>query len=236
MKSLLSLTAAVFITVFSISGACAGSILVSSGDYGYGVAGWSNFSAVLDAATGDQVDVAANFENLSQVLGYDAIMLDVRQSTSTLTVTEISNITAFRNTGRRMVLFGENTSWAGWNEQVLSIAGGAANGGYFGAASAVGGNPLTQGVSSIWLSASGLASGGTSLFNQNWATLWGDNILTLLDINFHSDALWGSYDNARFASNVASWAADAMAVPAPAAIWLLGSALAAFIGFRRRFG
>ena len=61
-----------------------------------------------------------NFENLAQMLSYNAIWLDARSfGGSLLSANELSNIATFIATGRRVVLMGENTNWTTWDNQIL---------------------------------------------------------------------------------------------------------------------
>jgi len=90
----------------------ANSVLASTGGqylgYGYGNYYWNNITAALNSATGNNVYTTADFSNLSQMLTYDAIWLDIRDTSSLLSATELSNISSFLGTGRRAVLIGEN--------------------------------------------------------------------------------------------------------------------------------
>ena len=112
--------------------------------------------------------------------------------------------------------------------------GGSQVSGWTGPAFAGAPTELTAGVAVTLVDSAGVAAGGTALFDQNWATLWGENVLTLLDVNAFSNAMWGTGNNAQFALNVAAWLADSTATPIPGAAWLLGSGLAGLIALRRR--
>lgn len=228
--------------LLSVSGsAFALSLLVSEGRYSYGGYGrttFDNMTAAIDAATGNNVDVVYNFEDLTTMLAYDAIWLDARESWTTLSTLEIANITSYISTGRKAVLVGENSGWTTWNNQLMGIVGGTFSGTYSGYTSTIISNELTDGVSQVYLPAGGIVvSGGTALFDRNFATLWGDNVLTVLDLNVHTDSMWSYVDNAEFAINVANWVADSNInpVPEPATMLLLGSGLAGLAGLRRRF-
>ncbi|SEL93466.1 VPLPA-CTERM protein sorting domain-containing protein [Syntrophus gentianae] len=200
--------------------------------YGYGYSSWTNMTNALDTATGNQVTVVSNFSNLSQMMTYDALWLDQRWTSGSLAATEVSNIASFIATGRKVVMIGENSSWTSWNNQILGIVGGTFAGESSATAYPIVFNSLTNGISSIDLPTAGLANGGTALFDQNFATLWGSNVLTLLDVN----VLDNSYGNAQFETNVANWVADSgPVVPIPAAVWLLGSGLIGLFGLRRKF-
>lgn len=203
--------------------------------YGYGETQWSNFTAALDAATSNNITLTPAFMDMAQMMAHDAIFLDLRLSPA-LSPQELANISAYMGTGRKVLMMGEtNGSWAAWNAQILSLVGGVSIGDFTGPTTAVGGHPLTAGVASVVVPLGGVATGaGTPLFAQNWATLWGDNVLTLLDSNTFENIMWGTADNQQFALNVAAWIADSRPAPIPGAIWLLGSGLAGLVAIRRR--
>ena len=211
-------------------------MLASTGNqysgYGYGNNYWDNMTTALNNAC-PNIDTASNFENLTQMLSYDALWLDARQTTSLLSTTELSNLSTFIGTGRRVVLMGENDNWTGWNNQILALGGGSYGSHYNGIASPVVDNELTNGVSTVYLPTAGRAVGGTALFDQNFATLWGDNVLTVLDINFFSDYYWTTEDNQVFAQNVANWVC-ASTVPLPGTVWLLSVGIAGLAVIRRK--
>lgn len=213
----------------------------STGDngYGYGFSRWTEFTSALDSASGNNVTVG-NLNSLSNMLTYDALMVDQRWTSGMLTASEINNITQFANTGRKVFMVGENSSWTTWNNQILGIGGGSYSGTNSSATtSPIISNSLTAGVGAISLPTAGVANGGTALFNVNWATLFGNNILTMLDVNVFEN--WTG-SNAVFGTNVANWLADSDGgtpppppgqVPLPAAVWLFGSAILGFAGFNR---
>ncbi len=181
-------------------------------DWGYGVGGWSGVTALLDEATGGNVAVVDGFEDLAQMLDYDALWLDARYSFPApvrLTALEIANIQAFVGTGRRVVLFGENMDFfGGWDESVLAVVGGTLESVRLNTPVAgVPGHELTDGVQSVAPVMAGVAGGGTPLFEQNFATTWGANVVTVLDVSLFSDANLGQHDNAVFADNLVRWVA-----------------------------
>ena len=154
----------------------------STGDigYGYGFYNWDNMTSYLNTESGSGITTVTNFENYSQMAGYEALWLDQRWTGGSLSLTEIANITAFAATGKKVVLIGENDAWTTWDQQILSITGGTFGGTFYGTANAIVSNDITAGVSSCYLPASGLVAtgGGTALFDHNFATLWDENVLT----------------------------------------------------------
>jgi hypothetical protein len=211
--------------------------------YGYGYNQWDNITNALNTASGNGVTVTSNFTNLAQMLAADALWLDQRWTGGSLSGTELSNLATFISTGKRVVMIGENSAWASWNNQILGLVGGTFVGDGFGSATTIYSHALTAGVSSVTLPAAGLStvSGGTALFNQNWATLWGanQNVLTLLDVNVMSDGNWGAANNAVFANNVAQWISAAPPqtnVPdGGSTVAMMGLAALALAGARRKF-
>ena len=231
--------------IFCALPARAGSILaVDDGYDGYKVGGavWTQFTAKLDAASGGSVFLAPNFEDLSLMLGYDALLLPARDPSDSLSAAEVAAISAFIATGRRVLLFGENDNWAGWNEQVVAIAGGAyvpePYDSYWAYSSPLVGNEITDGADSIlgfWV---GVAAGGTQLYSgRNFVTLWGpsQNVLTILDENVVEDGYQADADDARFTTNIANWlAGSGTAVPEPSGLALLVAGLASLTAARKR--
>ncbi len=212
------------------------SLLVSEGvgDFAYGDSEWTNMTAALDSAFGGSanIDVVPNLEDLGLMLSYDALWLDRRWASGSLSSLEESNIAAFIGSGRRVVMIGENKVWATWNSQILGIVGGTYNDSWYtGTTSSILAHELTVGVSTIDLPMGGTASNGTPLFEENFATLWDGNdndevltildmnfmsnmsdyynVLTILDVNLMGDGSWGSEDNGQFATNTANWLAAA---------------------------
>jgi hypothetical protein len=226
--------------------AVAGSILTSdAGYFGYRVGGsnWTEFTAKLETASGGNVSFAPNFDNLAQMLNYDALLLPARNPVDILGAPEIANIKAYIATGRRVLLFGENDNWNGWDQQVVSIAGGSyisePYNTYWAYSSSIVSNDITKDANSIMGFWVGVADGGEQLYSgKNFVTLWGTskNVLTILDENVVEDAYQAGFgDDAKFTTNVANWlAGESTQVPEPATLALVGAALVGVAATRRR--
>lgn len=179
--------------------------------FGYGDTRYDNFSAEIDTWF-STVDIAPNLEDMSQMMQYDAIMVQLREFNAVLTPTEKSNLTAYIATGRRVLMIGENPSlWFSWNNDLCTVAGGSStnqeSNGVYRVANAW--PILTDGVSSVEIPNGGIANGGTSIFTTNTATVWSgngsSNVLTMLDVNVFEDDRWNTLDGAVFSANVAEW-------------------------------
>lgn len=217
-SSLGLLTAITFFTFITPASAHASTVLVRQSPvfgYGYTGNGWTTMKTKIDNAFngGADVTVVSDYESAT-LTDYDALWVDLGnmngQPNNTLSANEISKIESFASTGRRVVLVGENSSWTTWDGSILSIVGGSFTSEYDGSATTAYTHALTTSVSSIRLPTGGRASGGTSLFDQSVATLWGSsqNVLVMLDVNVWSDTYIGDQDNEQFAQNVANWIAN----------------------------
>lgn len=212
------------------------------GFYGYGGDRWSNTTNALDLATGNRVVKKVSFDNTVRVNAADALWIDVGDiydtPGNTLSPAEVINVTNFINSGRRVVMFGENDSWVNWNNSILSLVGGSPEDSYsYGSASTQVSNSLTDGVSSIYIGGggneAGLAAGGTQLFSQNVATLWSPNVLSILDLGVFEDQHLDDLDNTQFRDNVVNWITTP--VPEPTSLLLTCSILGIVsASYRRR--
>jgi PKD repeat protein len=203
-----------------------GALLVNTtsntGNYGYNQSYWPGMTAELNSAFDNDITVVPDLENLDLMMAFDALWVDQRWTNGTLTQTEINNIKAFAATGRMVVMIGENSSWSTWNNQILGIAGGSFSGSSSGDSDAIFDHPITNNASTVYIAGGGTAAGGISLYDQNFATLWGDNknILTVLDVNIFDNYYWSYQSNQQFSINVANWLAagqvDVAILPAEA--------------------
>lgn len=205
---------------------------IINSDLYYGSSEWSKMTAAVEDGGNNQVTFVADFEDLSLMLQYNALWLQMRSiscspdfnCSGTLSSLEINNIRAFIASGRRVVMIGEwggwpygtELGWQDWNNQILSIVEGSYDTAYGDSPVAI--NPvsiinhkLTEGVNELELIGNryGAANGGLALFEPNFATLWGniDNVLTVLDTGVFDDSRWDLGDNGQFSTNVADWIA-----------------------------
>ena len=208
--------------------------------YGYGKNNWDNMTSAINNAIGAS-NVVLLDDLTGSLSGYDALMVELRNPSDVLSTTEMSNLQAFITTGKRVVMFGENDIWYVWNNSILGVVGGSFDMYDSGVIDKRYDHFLTTDVSSVYLPVGGIAVGGTSLFDGNFATLWepGLNVLTVLDVNVVSDVYWNYYDNSQFATNIANWLARSPSspnnnvVPEPTSVLLFGFGLLA-IGVRRK--
>ena len=245
LRSKILFISLVIVACLALPTAClGGTLLVNQVDpylgYGYGLYYWDSFSAALDGAYGaGNISVStAAMDNLATLLGYDSLLVGPRQSGAGtgLSATEISVLSSYVATGRRVALVGENAAWADWDTSILQAVGGTFGGEFDGNSAAVLAHPLTAGVSQVYFAIDGLAVGGTSLFAANVATLWGggQSALTLLSVNVIEDDNWATLNDAAFGTNIAEWLAgdEGPSIPEPSTFVLFGAG-ALLIGIRR---
>ena len=211
------------------------------GLYGYGGSNSPTWTATLDSDFGGAGNITAISDLSGDLSPYTALLVDLRDFGDAFSGAESSNIASFLASGRRMMIFGENLAWPGWDASIAGLFGASVAGNqcFSGASATAVSNALTAGVGSVSPGCSGELSGGTSLFADPFAILYGPsaNALVLMDVNTCSDAGQPSADNARFCSNAAQWLADSEAVsatPEPASVVLVASGLIGVAGIARR--
>lgn len=201
-----------------------------SGHY-VGGTDWTKFTTSLDTLGGGYV--VGSLGDASAVAAADALIINARydfDGNNQFSDAELANVLGFLETGKRVLIVGEGAPWyTNWNGFVFDLvtqATGqtASNGGMgaSGAANPFAGFELTNGVGAFNMEGAGLATGGTALFDKNFATLWAPNLLTVLDFNAFKDN-----PSPAFRDNMASWLGASSAVPEPStwAMMILGFGL-----------
>ena len=186
----------------------------STSPVGIGRPQWTQMTADLSAAAGSPlITSTAALDDPAALQACTGLWVDLGQSSESLTSAETSNLQAFIQSGRRVVLIGENSYYGTWDGSILSAVGGAyANGNFNGATPARSYTVLTTGVASLNVTQAGTAASSsvsTSLFQDRVATTWGpaQNALVMLDTEALADPALSAAGNSAFASNVATWVA-----------------------------
>jgi hypothetical protein len=216
------ITAAFLAGVFHNFNFAAGSVLdclTPNGDgIGYDQFAWTTMTADLNSANGSLLATTSDLSNLSLLMSYTGLWVDVRQpGTGTLTATETANLQTFIASGRRVVLIGgagpeqQQSNFSSWNDAILTAAGASAGTTFFSstATPAYATSPVTTSVSSIAVPSGAVVSSGVTLFADRVATVWGParNALVVLDSTTLDDDFIGKNSDAMFAGNLASWVA-----------------------------
>ena len=204
-----------------------GRVLVREGGmvYGYGRDDSIYPTQTMDIVLGDRIVVVEDFNDLQQVLGSDALWVDLGAHNESLNGAEIENIKAFIDTGRRVVMWGERDNyWGVWDNDILSTVGSQLGNGYLAdQITTQFDHFLTRNVNTITIQGGAEApqGEGTSLFDRNVVTLWGElqNVLTILDTgminclpDYDNVIRYFDTDNEIFVTNVIEW----VGVPGPA--------------------
>jgi hypothetical protein len=207
----------------------------------WGSASFSNMQGAMTSAFGGVANVSTftNIASLATLASSTALYLDLGPSSNSLTVAEQNTLSQYIASGRRVFFLGENTGWATWNADFLSVVGGSAGpNGTTGNITSIVNNVITAGVTSVAVTGPGTATGGTQLFNQNVMQLRGaqQNVFSSFDYNAFTNANWSLENNARLGQNVSAWlaATPTVVIPEPSTYALLGTGLVALIAIRRR--
>ena len=203
--------------------------------YGYGGNQWTSFSNQIDrAVTASGGRTSTVTEMTASARDFDALLLDLRPNNVELSRAEITQLKSFIDSGKRVLLIGENDSvWEKWDLQLLDVVGGRLRtGGYDGEVHRVLQHPLTKNLPTMQVPLAGTAIGGTALFDQNFATLWGERrtVLTVLDVNVFADDL----GTPTFQHNVAAWLASPVPEMHSMALMLAGLGVLGMMTRRRR--
>lgn len=202
----------------------------------FGGSAWTEFTTMFDAT--HTRTAGADFSNAGVFSGMDAAWVDQELGNS-LSAAEITNLGAFASSGHKIVLIGENSSWAAWNASIMSVVGGAhVNDCQWASGTPLVGGALTTGITSVYnVCGSTISAGGgeTVLFSNAMAALYSigsGQALVILDSNWNDNSYMSSEDNRQFASNVIDWLATP--VPEPGTWLLMALGLGAVGVFARR--
>ncbi|AGN11274.1 hypothetical protein [Simiduia agarivorans] len=169
----------------------------------------------------------------------DSLWLSTSTFNDNLSGGELSNLNDYINSGRRVVLHGENSNWSGWNTSLLDLLGGTWGVGCDSWLTPVVGNSngLTNGVSEINIPCDAHVTSGDriDLVLDGSISVWGahENVLLILDGNWLADGF--SAPNLDFAKNIGNWLADSsrVSVSEPSGLVIFCIALLGF-GISRR--
>ncbi len=200
------------------------------GDYfnrGLGTYDWHDANALLNQNTAITPTYVLNLEDQAQVMAADAIWINERWTTGSLSAKEMNNLAQFIATGRKVVFIGENNNWRTWNDQFLSIFGIATDPVphyWTGHQDPLLQNSLTAGMTGLYISEGGVPLGGKPLFAAGVVSLFGptDNVLTVLDSNVFEGNLSPFEGHQEFAFNTFRWIAT---VPEPGVLSLFAISL-----------
>lgn len=250
------ISVSLFCLLFFTGNANATSLLIVQGPGGggfggYGDGSYGTYTNIFNTTFGgsSNITLTADLSNAAQVNSHDAIVVELRNGTDTLSATEIANLSSFIASGRRVVMFGENTSWQTWDTSLLSVVGGTYGGGvpiqgpdgsfvnYKIPVSSFS-HPLTAGMTEIFQVHGSTAVGGTALFGfTNIGTLWGGSLNVLTYLSYNEFFSGGDPSQDIFNQNIADWLYASKAgeeVPEPGTMALFAIGLGAAACRRRR--
>lgn len=212
---------------------------------GYDNDKFDTFSQAVRAIFGlENITEVTDFSAVSSVQSADAIIVNLRFSTDTLSTAEQTNLLAFINQGKPLLFIGDHASWEVWDESFIGLFGDEFEGrnNIVNTGIVTGDpHPLHVVADTLQLSHTGTMAGGNArpLYRisggQIMAGLYGprDNAVAFLDSNVFGGAGSG---NTQFAGRFADWfhaeAIVASQIPEPTTAALLS--LAALTLLRRR--
>ena len=117
-----------------------------------------------------------------------------------------------------------------WNAQLASLVGGTVTDDCSYVTGTVAyAHAITAGITTVTPGCSSSVAGGTALFTNAFASLWGSslNTLTVFDSNIQDDFYGNQDDNEIFNANTATWLASStvVATPEPASLILVATGL-----------
>jgi hypothetical protein len=197
--------------------------------YGYGLSSWDNMTAALDAVFGaSNITVwSGSLDSVPNLSSYTSLWITAASPGDALSAAEQSALSTYIGAGHQVALIGENNAWSSWNNSILAPVGGSYSGtDTSDSLTPAVSNSLTAGVTSLTTLADGIAVGGTSLFTQNVATLWGaGNVVSLLSVNVIDDSTGSTSSNRQFETNLANvLLPGSPIVPEPSSLTLLATA------------
>lgn len=183
-------------------------LLNRDGFYGYQGSASTQFTGIVDSEF-STVDVVGDFEDLNQLLQYRALVLDLPSNGSfTLSASEMSNIQSYVASGGKVLVIGDQTYFQGWNESIAVLVGGTyVHQNTQGAISRVNVVPGLN-ANAATLSVAGatkITGGGTVLYGTGEVVLWGDKLLTQMDVDITRDGFIAQQQNAIYTQDVITW-------------------------------